>query len=502
MQKIYLNLLIIITIIAAFLSIASCSGTSSVDMPSSETKDGIVNTSEDIDNKIDQSEDDGTDNSAGDGDGDGDIDINDFDLDTILNDLDNCPEIFNQDQLNLDDDEFGDACDNDLDGDSHDNSIDNCELVPNPNQEDQDEDGTGDLCEDDLDGDTIHNNNDNCPDVFNQDQLNLDGDELGNACDDDDDNDGVLDGSDNCPLDANSDQANNDSDSSGDICDDDDDNDGVNDNHPDNCLFTANPDQNDTDSDGQGDECDTDIDNDSLSNNDETSTYGTDPLDPDTDDDGLTDGEEIIGDTDPNNPDCDDDGILDGDDNNPLSPDMPISVSLCISDEYINNWDNNSSNNSSNKTFATKLRFRRALGYAVYVIEVLKGRTGPEIQYYYIGGTQNTWKTVKQLSRPAGDVITSFESESLDSNDFEAHAANGYYKFNTTSEWVNIWISNFRLDSKDNLVSGNKTLADSDNNIKIRVKGAYMDSSAYSETEWSTTIGPLTPADMQDCWSE
>ena len=40
---------------------------------------------------------------------------------------------------------------------------------------------------------------------------------------------------------------------------------------------------------------------------------GTDPLDPDTDDDGLLDGEEVDPfATDPLDPDTDDDGLLDG----------------------------------------------------------------------------------------------------------------------------------------------------------------------------------------------
>jgi hypothetical protein len=67
-----------------------------------------------------------------------------------------------------------------------------------------------------------------------------------------------------------------------------------------------------------------DSDNDGLSDEEEA-FYGTDPLNPDTDGDGLFDREEIfIYGTDPLNPDTDGDGFLDGDEvksgYNPLGP--------------------------------------------------------------------------------------------------------------------------------------------------------------------------------------
>lgn len=70
-----------------------------------------------------------------------------------------------------------------------------------------------------------------------------------------------------------------------------------------------------------------DTDNDGLTDGQEVLTYSTDPLDPDTDDDGLTDGEEVntYG-TEPLNPDTDGDECLDGFEvnvigTNPLDPD-------------------------------------------------------------------------------------------------------------------------------------------------------------------------------------
>jgi len=59
----------------------------------------------------------------------------------------------------------------------------------------------------------------------------------------------------------------------------------------------------DTDTDGIGNNADTDDDNDGLSDTDEIKLYTTDPLNPDSDGDGYTDGEEISGGTDPLDPD-------------------------------------------------------------------------------------------------------------------------------------------------------------------------------------------------------
>ena len=47
-------------------------------------------------------------------------------------------------------------------------------------------------------------------------------------------------------------------------------------------------------------------------NDDEEDSAGTDPNDPDSDNDGATDGEEKTAGTDANNPDSDNDGIDDG----------------------------------------------------------------------------------------------------------------------------------------------------------------------------------------------
>ncbi len=84
----------------------------------------------------------------------------------------------------------------------------------------------------------------------------------------------------------------------------------------------TNPNDPDTDNDGlpDGDEVDKygtspvdhDTDSDGLSDGDEVNKYGTDPKDKDTDDDGLDDGTEVMSyGTDPKSPDTDGDGLSD-----------------------------------------------------------------------------------------------------------------------------------------------------------------------------------------------
>jgi hypothetical protein len=71
----------------------------------------------------------------------------DLDGDGITNTADNCPDIANADQADLDHDGMGDACDPDDDGDGIADATDNCPVLANANQADEDRDGTGDACE-------------------------------------------------------------------------------------------------------------------------------------------------------------------------------------------------------------------------------------------------------------------------------------------------------------------------------------------------------------------
>ncbi|HEX6584122.1 MAG TPA: DUF4394 domain-containing protein [Thermoleophilaceae bacterium] len=61
---------------------------------------------------------------------------------------------------------------------------------------------------------------------------------------------------------------------------------------PDNCPGVAGDDQADLDGDGQGDACDSDIDGDGADNTAETAS-GTDPRNPDSDGDGVSDGADL-----------------------------------------------------------------------------------------------------------------------------------------------------------------------------------------------------------------
>ncbi len=86
--------------------------------------------------------------------------LSDSDVDGIPDNRDNCPDIPNADQSDVDGDAIGDICDvcrfdadNDLDGDEMCGDVDNCPVNSNPDQADLDQDGLGDVCDNDADGD-------------------------------------------------------------------------------------------------------------------------------------------------------------------------------------------------------------------------------------------------------------------------------------------------------------------------------------------------------------
>jgi streptogramin lyase len=243
----------------------------------------------------------------------------DTDGDGWPDDEDNCPDDANPDQSDLNDDGFGDVCQDalagpDSDGDgipddggdapcAHLETVDcddNCPDVANPDQSDVDGDGEGAACEtNDADLDGADDDFDNCLDVFNPDQSDVNNDGVGDVCQDalagpDSDGDGIPDDGDdsgaagdapcahletlacddNCPDDANSDQSDLSGDDVGDVCQyalagPDTDGDGIPDDGgdapcahletvdcDDNCRFYPNTDQADGDADRIGDVCD------------------------------------------------------------------------------------------------------------------------------------------------------------------------------------------------------------------------------------------------------
>jgi Thrombospondin type 3 repeat len=225
----------------------------------------------------------------------------DADCDGIPDVTDNCPDKFNPDQADLDNDGLGNRCDPDKDGDLVANDVDNCPRVSNDAQTDSDGDGVGDACDEcAADGDDAAVNGKGCTidqlcpcDGPDEDQAwrshgnylrcvkrharNFQRKELitrddrsevvttarASSCGDatpapgDNDGDGIPDASDNCPSTSNPSQRNTDGDAFGNACDSDKDDDGVL-NEDDNCPVVANAagQADDGDADSVGDACD------------------------------------------------------------------------------------------------------------------------------------------------------------------------------------------------------------------------------------------------------
>lgn len=298
---------------------------------------------------------------------------NDGDNDGIEDDVDNCPDVPNPDQADLDNDGFGDLCDpdddNDGDPDATDcqpknpdvytglaeecNGIDdNCSGFADEGFKDTDNDKLADCVDPDDDGDLDPDETDcqpldpfsyegapelcdqvdnDCDGLVDEDLGDSDGDGQPDCLDDDDDGDGVADVQDNCPLQSNPDQINSDADLLGNACDPDDDNDGDPDGSDcaptDAAIFSGAEeicDGKDNNCDGQVDENLVDTDGDGV----------PDCLDNDDDGDDVPDGLDncpLVANPDQKNSDSDllgdlcdkdddNDGDLDETDCAPLNP--------------------------------------------------------------------------------------------------------------------------------------------------------------------------------------
>ncbi len=110
------------------------------------------------------------------------IEVVDDDGDSITNNVDNCPNIANADQANIDSDSAGDACDDYPYDDSRVTASGGTTCILNPPYGD-----STFLCYQelgDVDGDGVDNSIDNCPALANDDQSDSDNNGIGNACDD------------------------------------------------------------------------------------------------------------------------------------------------------------------------------------------------------------------------------------------------------------------------------------------------------------------------------
>lgn len=96
---------------------------------------------------------------------------------------DSCDGTTDEGFPDLDQDGLANCVDGDDDNDGFIDDLDNCPIVFNPGQEDANGNGLGDACDGDYDGDGVLDEFDNCVDVVNTGQEDNDADGIGDACD-------------------------------------------------------------------------------------------------------------------------------------------------------------------------------------------------------------------------------------------------------------------------------------------------------------------------------
>ncbi len=227
----------------------------------------------------------------------------DDDRDWIIWVKDNCINVHNPDQKDINRNSVWDVCEFDKDWDSIFDSLDNCRNISNPKQKDDDKDWIWNLC-------------DNCK-LYNPKQIDKDNSWIWDVCEqkekyileNDDDKDGIINSIDNCKNISNPKQEDIDKDWIWDVCDnckniqnkyqvdqnkngvwdicEDSDNDWI-DWLVDNCLNVANPDQKDSDNNWIWDLCE-DIDNDNIIFINDNCPYDYNPDQRDTDNDKIWD---------------------------------------------------------------------------------------------------------------------------------------------------------------------------------------------------------------------
>lgn len=143
----------------------------------------------------------------------------DTDGDSVSDEADNCWDVSNATQTDLDGDNVGDSCDIDRDGDGYANDFETSVLQTSPDLWDTDNDGVSDLydcgkTDPELgyggDCDIVYVMKDTPPPPPEQDIIDPDAD---------DDEDGILNSLDNCPTVFNPAQQDGDEDGNGDACD-------------------------------------------------------------------------------------------------------------------------------------------------------------------------------------------------------------------------------------------------------------------------------------------